>query len=69
MTLEEYRRFYAEEIQFSANVSTTSLIEAFARVPREAFFLAPARGRSLRSIWGGIDFTSDTAVRAYGSSN
>jgi protein-L-isoaspartate(D-aspartate) O-methyltransferase len=37
MTLEEYRRFYSEEIQFAANISSTALIEAFARVPREKF--------------------------------
>ena len=37
MTLEECRRFYAEEIRYAANLSTPALIEAFARVPREKF--------------------------------
>lgn len=37
MTLEDCRRFYAEEIQYAANLSSLSLIEAFARVPRENF--------------------------------
>lgn len=37
MTLEECRRFYAEEIRYAANLSNPALIEAFARVPREKF--------------------------------
>jgi protein-L-isoaspartate(D-aspartate) O-methyltransferase len=37
MTLEDCRRFYAEEIRFSANIQNAALIEAFARVPRENF--------------------------------
>jgi protein-L-isoaspartate(D-aspartate) O-methyltransferase len=37
MTLEDCRRFYAEEIQYAANISSPALIEAFARVPRENF--------------------------------
>ena len=37
MTLEECRRFYAEEIRYAANLSTPALIEAFVRVPRENF--------------------------------
>jgi protein-L-isoaspartate(D-aspartate) O-methyltransferase len=37
MTLEECRRFYAEEIRYAANLSTPALIDAFARVPREKF--------------------------------
>ena len=36
-TLEDYRRFYAEEVQLSARLTSTALIEAFARVPRERF--------------------------------
>lgn len=35
--LEECRRFYTEEIQFSANLTSPALIEAFASVPREKF--------------------------------
>ncbi len=37
MTIEEYRRFYAEEIRFTGNIHSTAVIEAFARVPREKF--------------------------------
>jgi protein-L-isoaspartate(D-aspartate) O-methyltransferase len=37
MTLDDYRRFYAEEIKFAANLDSPVLIEAFARVPREKF--------------------------------
>jgi protein-L-isoaspartate(D-aspartate) O-methyltransferase len=40
MTLEDCRRFYAEEIRYSANIQNAALVEAFARVPREKF-LAP----------------------------
>jgi len=37
MTLEDRRRFYAEEIEMLANVRTPALVEALATVPREAF--------------------------------
>lgn len=37
MTLEECRRFYAEEIQYSTNILSKALIECFAHVPRENF--------------------------------
>ena len=37
LTLEDYRRFYAEEIRFVANLSSPALVEAFASVPREKF--------------------------------
>lgn len=37
MTVEDYRRFYAEEIRFVANLSSPALVEALARVPREKF--------------------------------
>ena len=37
MTLEDYRRVYAEEIQFAAHLHSQAVVEAFARVPREAF--------------------------------
>ena len=37
MTLEDCRRFYAEEIQYAANLRSQVLVEAFARVPRENF--------------------------------
>ena len=35
--LDAARRFFAEEIQWAANVQTDALVEAFARVPREEF--------------------------------
>jgi protein-L-isoaspartate(D-aspartate) O-methyltransferase len=37
MTIEQYRRFYAEELRFVTNITSPALIEAFARVPREKF--------------------------------
>jgi protein-L-isoaspartate(D-aspartate) O-methyltransferase len=37
MTIEECRRFYAEEIRFAAGLQSPSLVEAFASVPREKF--------------------------------
>jgi len=36
-TLEDCRCFYAEEVQLSARLTSTALVEAFARVPRERF--------------------------------
>ena len=40
-SLEDCRRFYAEEIRFAANLQTPALAEAFARVPRENFLGQP----------------------------
>jgi protein-L-isoaspartate(D-aspartate) O-methyltransferase len=37
MTIDDYRRFYAEGIKLAANVQSASLIEAFAHVPREKY--------------------------------
>jgi protein-L-isoaspartate(D-aspartate) O-methyltransferase len=37
MTLEECRRFFAEEVRLAAMVRSSALVEAFARVPRERF--------------------------------
>jgi protein-L-isoaspartate(D-aspartate) O-methyltransferase len=36
-SLDDCRRFYAEEVQLSAHLTSPALIEAFARVPREKF--------------------------------
>ncbi|HLK33166.1 MAG TPA: hypothetical protein VKT29_08765 [Terriglobales bacterium] len=36
MTLEECRRFYAEEIRLAGSVKSAALVESFARVPRPA---------------------------------
>lgn len=41
MTLEDCRAFYAQEIRFAANLTTSGLVEAFLSVPREKF-LGPA---------------------------
>jgi protein-L-isoaspartate(D-aspartate) O-methyltransferase len=41
MTLEDCRRFYADEVRLSANLRSPALIEAFARVPREKFLGPP----------------------------
>ena len=37
MTIEDCRRFYAEEIRIAAGLNSGPLTEAFARVPREQF--------------------------------
>jgi len=37
MSLDDCRRFYAEEIQYAANLRSQVLVDAFARVPRENF--------------------------------
>ena len=34
-SLEDCRRFYAEEVRLVANIQSAALVEAFARVPRE----------------------------------
>jgi protein-L-isoaspartate(D-aspartate) O-methyltransferase len=41
MTLDECRRFYADEVRFAANIDSAALIEAFASVPREKFLGPP----------------------------
>ena len=41
LTLEDCRRFYAEEVRLSANIHSPALIEAFARVPREKYLGPP----------------------------
>jgi protein-L-isoaspartate(D-aspartate) O-methyltransferase len=37
LSVEDYRRFFADEIRFVANLESPALIEAFERVPREQF--------------------------------
>jgi len=41
ITLEDCRRFYAEEVRLAANLSSSPLVEAFARVPREKYLGPP----------------------------
>jgi protein-L-isoaspartate(D-aspartate) O-methyltransferase len=37
LSLDDYRRFYAEEIQLAAGLTSPALIDALGRVPREKF--------------------------------
>ncbi len=37
LSIDNYRRFYADEIRFVANLDSSELVDAFARVPREKF--------------------------------
>jgi protein-L-isoaspartate(D-aspartate) O-methyltransferase len=56
MTLEDCRRFYADEIRFAAGIKASPLIEAFARVPREKFLgsgpweLGSPEGRAMSAV-------------------
>jgi protein-L-isoaspartate(D-aspartate) O-methyltransferase len=52
MTLEEFRRFYSEEIRIAAPLRSRAVGEAFARVPRERF-LGPGPWQ-----FGNASFTS-----------
>ena len=49
MTIEEARRWFAEEIRAVAHLSSDALVEALARVPREAF-LGPGPWQIARSF-------------------
>ena len=41
MTLEDCRCFYAQEVRWTANLSSSALIDAYARVPREKYLGPP----------------------------
>jgi len=41
MTLEDCRRFYANEVRFAAGIQSAALVDAFARVPREKYLGQP----------------------------
>jgi protein-L-isoaspartate(D-aspartate) O-methyltransferase len=62
MNIEDCRRFYSEEIRFTANLHSDALVEAFARVPREKYLgpgpweIASAEQRAM-SVMGGIALT------------
>ena len=59
VTLDDCKRFYAEEIQFSANVRSPSLVAAFERVPREKFLgPGPWRIASAELAMGGVAYTT-----------
>ncbi len=54
MNLDDYRRFYAEEVRLAAQIKSAALVNAFARVPREKYLgpgpwqvAAVAMGKSL----------------------
>ncbi len=65
MTLEDCRRFYADEVRLSANVRSPALVEAFAHVPREKYLGPPPwqigspnqRALSLAGI-GSLNYTA-----------
>jgi protein-L-isoaspartate(D-aspartate) O-methyltransferase len=59
MTLEECRRFYAEEVRLAAAVRSAALVEAFARVPRERFLgPGPWQIASADTGVGGVAYTA-----------
>jgi protein-L-isoaspartate(D-aspartate) O-methyltransferase len=41
LSLDDCRRFYADEVRLSANLHSPALVEAFARVPREKYLGPP----------------------------
>ena len=41
ITLDDYRRFYADDIRICASLHSPGLVEAFARVPREKYLGPP----------------------------
>ncbi len=59
MTLDDCKRFYAEEVRFSANVRSPSLVAAFERAPREKFLgPGPWRIASADMGLGGVAYTT-----------
>jgi protein-L-isoaspartate(D-aspartate) O-methyltransferase len=56
MTIDDCRRFYSEEVRFTADIHSTALVEAFARVPREKFLgpgpweIASADSRAMSAL-------------------
>jgi protein-L-isoaspartate(D-aspartate) O-methyltransferase len=64
VTIDECRRIYAEEIRSTAKIRSPTLVEAFARVPREKFLgsgpweIARADDRGVSSL--GTMLVSDT---------
>ncbi len=58
MTIEECRRFFAEEIRLAAHIQSPALVEAFARVPREDFLgPGPWKVASADLGMGGVVYT------------
>lgn len=70
MTLDDCRRFYAQEIRFTANITASALIESYARVPREKYLGPPPwqigsadqRAMSLTGL-GSLSYTSTSDPR------
>ena len=70
MTLDDCRRFYADEVRFSASLGSTALVEAFTRVPREKFLGPPPwqigspnqRALSLAGI-GSLSYTTTESIQ------
>lgn len=66
MTIEECRRFYAEEIRAVAHLPPGPLVEAFAKVPREKFLGAPPWQIAGESFVGRSSFrTTDDPCEIY----
>ena len=62
-TVEECRRFYAEEIRVVAGVSSPGLIKAFASVPRERFLGPPPWQFSSGISLSGAHYRSTSDIR------
>jgi protein-L-isoaspartate(D-aspartate) O-methyltransferase len=59
MTVEECRRFFAEEIRLAAHIQSSALVEAFARVPRENILgPGPWKVASADLGMGGVVYTA-----------
>jgi protein-L-isoaspartate(D-aspartate) O-methyltransferase len=61
MTLDDRRRFFAEEIQMVANLRSSALVDALASVPREAFLAAGPWVIRGESDFGGAPRTTPDA--------
>jgi len=60
ISLRTARQFYAEELRFTANVSSRSVVKAFATVPRERF-VGPGPWRILSPMRLGSYWTTEDA--------
>lgn len=61
LSLEECRLFYSEEIRLSGNIQSASVIQAFARVPREEF-LGPGPWEIASPDLGGMSLLGNPQV-------
>jgi protein-L-isoaspartate(D-aspartate) O-methyltransferase len=59
-SIEQARRWYAEELRFTANVSSRAVIDAFATVPRE-HFVGPGPWRIKSPMRSGAYWTTEDA--------